>query len=74
MKRFKIYFLLFGLILFVKTNIWAQDVTTMLNTIGSVFNNRQEALYDEAESYLNALSQDSIEINLETEVLFHINK
>lgn len=62
------------LILFVKLIVCAQNVQTMLNAIGNIFNTRQEALYDEAEDYLNTLSKDSIEINLETEILFHTDK
>ena len=62
------------LLAFAPIEIVAQDVATMLNTIAYVFSTRQEALYDEAEDYLNSLSKDSIEINLETEILFHANK
>lgn len=72
MWRFRLY-MVFILILFVKSVICAQNVVTMLQTISDVFNNRQEVLYDEAEKYLNSLSRDSIEIDFETEILFHAN-
>lgn len=73
MWRFRLSVLLI-LILFVNSVVCAQNVVTMLNIIGNVFNTRQEALFDEAEEYLNNLSKDSIEINLETEILFHADK
>ncbi len=67
-------FLLFICLSVTLTKIVAQDVLTMLNTISNVFNTRQETLYDEAEIYLNTLSKDSIEMNLETQILFHTDK
>lgn len=62
------------LFLILKSVVCAQNVLTMLNVIGNIFNTRQEAMYDEAEKYLNTLSKDSVEINLETEILFYADK
>ena len=72
MKRCFIILVLF--LFLAPISIVAQDVVTMLNVIANVFNTRQEMLYDEAEEYLNSLSVDSIEVNIETEILFHTNK
>ena len=73
MMKKRLFFLTLCLSLAL-TKIDAQDVTTMLNVISDVFNTKQETLYNEAEDYLNTLSKDSIEKNLETEILYHVNK
>lgn len=39
----------------------AQSIDDILNTCISVFNERQENLYDEAETYINSIVSDSIE-------------
>ena len=72
MKKIRLALTLLTLFI-APTVVDAQDVTTMLNAIGNVFNTRQADLYDQAEDYLNSLSKDSIEVNLGTEILFHAN-
>jgi tetratricopeptide (TPR) repeat protein len=73
MIKNRIFFIVLCL-LFALTKIDAQDVKTMLIVISDVFNTRQETLYNEAEDYLNTLSKDSIEKNLEIEILYHVDK
>lgn len=52
----------------------AQSIDDILNTCISVFNERQENLYDEAETYINSIVSDSIEGYFNRELMFHTCK
>ena len=71
-KKYRII-LFFVLGFSYSTELFAQNIETMLNNIGSVFSTKEESLYDEAENYLLSINKDSVEANINYELLYHID-
>ena len=61
------------LVLSYSSILHAQDIETMLNRIGSVFSNKEETLYSDAENALLTINKDSIGEKLDLELLYHID-
>ena len=59
-KKYRII-LFFVLGFSYSTELFAQNIETMLNNIGSVFSTKEESLYDEAENFLLNINQLLIE-------------
>lgn len=51
---------------------WGQDIESMLNVCCRVLEDRNEALYDDVENYLQNVDQDSIKSSLYIESFYHI--